>query len=139
MGRLEEVLETRSNGWLTSRAWKSRYFVLTAAGELLYFRNLPGSGDMPASNDRPDGRLAVAAGSGQPVDRPSEETVVRAGQREEGRATIEITVRRAGPDCGRTMVLGTPSLAAHARWLAALRAAAHAGRPVPRTAFQGHV
>ena len=105
-------------------AWKERYFVLTPCGNLEYYKAVPDG----ARPDAPAGVIPVALRAGCCGER--EGTRVRDGGRDGRLEVIELTVRAAGPVCGRTYVLGAATVAEHRWWMVALRRAAEAWRRV---------
>ena len=101
-------------------AWKKRYFVLTPLGHLEYYKAGPDGAH------KPTGVIPVALRAGCCGER--EGTVLLDGGRDGRFEVIELTVRAAGPACGRTYVLGAATAEEHRRWMVALRRAAGAWR-----------
>jgi hypothetical protein len=123
-GGPEGLLHKRGR-WNT--AWKARHFVLTPLGTLEYYKAGPDGARLAAPG--PLGAIPVALPAGRCGER--EGTLVRDGGRDGRLQAIEVTVRAAGPACGRTYVLGAPTAAEHRRWMAALRSVAEAWRGDP--------
>jgi hypothetical protein len=169
------AIEAQLEGMLWKRgrrspAWTERRFVLTARGDLEYYRphvrpsrvsrasdatscirhlTLPANWSKKLGRARargapqggpPPGVIPVALRAGCRGE--EEGTVVAVRRRAGGRdrrwpGVIELTVRMAGPACGRTYVLRAAARADHERWAAALRRAAGAWREEGRAVGPG--
>jgi hypothetical protein len=120
LGGWEVVLEgalAKRGRW--NPGFRTRHFVLTRAGTLLYFA---AAADRPAAA----GTAGGGGGRGQPLGFvPLGSEVVsaeaRAAGEGDGYALLELAV--AGPGIRRTYVLGAASRAARDEWLHVLRAA----------------